>query len=43
MHPFLTTYDINIQELGKESVRKLVAIQKMKILSLRKYYSLPSH
>ena len=28
MHPFLTTYDINIQELGKESVRKLVAILK---------------
>lgn len=30
MHPFLTTYDINIQELGKESVRKLVAILKDK-------------
>ena len=28
MHPFLTTYDINIQELGKESVRQLVAILK---------------
>ena len=28
MHPFLTTYDINIKELGKESVRRLLDLLK---------------
>ena len=28
MHPFLTTYDINIKELGKESVQRLLDLLK---------------
>ena len=28
MHPFLTTFDINIQELAKESVQNLLGILK---------------
>ncbi|MCE2244003.1 LacI family transcriptional regulator, partial [Streptococcus thermophilus] len=28
MHPFLTTYDINIKELGKESVQRLLDFLK---------------
>ena len=28
MHPFLTTFDINIQELGKKSVLRLLALLK---------------
>ncbi len=28
MHPFLTTFDINIQELAKESVQSLMGLLK---------------